>query len=323
MQSCLAVSLAPRAVIDMSRTILTDRGRFSTDTRGVLSAMMLWTIFEVVSVQALLCVGGVATPAAAGNERDWDDCNADDPVRSLVACTRILLDKHEKKRALAFYNRGYVYKIRGDLERAIADYDHAIRLEPEAAAFYYDRGVAYHAGGGVNRAIVDYNKAIRLDPGSFRAYRARGLAYLYSGASAKALADVSQASEIDPKNAYTALWVDIVGSRNNIASRLPQAILNIDMTAWPAPVIRMFLGEMTPYDVRAAAEDPDAGKRQGQLCEADFYSGELALRRGARGEMVRLFRLAASDCPHDFEEWIAANAELRALGASRRTSSLR
>jgi len=284
--------------------------------------MMLCTILEVVSAQALLCVGGAATPAAAGNERDWDDCNADDPVRSLAACTRILAGKNENNRALAYYNRGYVYKIKGDLDRAIADYDKAIRLEPKAAAFYYDRGVAYHASGSVNRAIADYNKAIRLDPRSSQAYRARGLAYLYGGAPVKALADVSQASEIDPKNAYTALWVDIVGSRNNIASRLPQAILKIDMTAWPAPVIRMFLGEMMPAAVRAAADDPDAGKRQGQLCEADFYSGELALRHGARGEMVRLFRLAASDCPQDFEEWIAANAELKVLGASRRTGSV-
>jgi hypothetical protein len=31
-------------------------------------------------------------------------------------------------------------------------------------------------------------------------------------------------------------------------------------------------------------------------------------------EATRLFRLAASDCPHGFNEWDAANAELKALG---------
>jgi lipoprotein NlpI len=38
------------------------------------------------------------------------------------------------------------------------------------------------------------------------------------------------------------------------------------------------------------------------------------LTKGLKDEATRLFRLAASDCPHDFNEWDAANAELKALG---------
>jgi lipoprotein NlpI len=128
------------------------------------------------------------------------------------------------------------------------------------------------------------------------------------------LADVSQASELDPKNAYIALWVDIVGQHNNVPSRLSQAISTIDMTAWPAPVIRMFLGQTTPAAVLAAADDSDATKKKGHLCEANFYSGELALRQGAKDEAARLFGLAASDCPLDSDEWGDANAELKVLG---------
>ena len=40
------------------------------------------------------------------------------------------------------------------------------------------------------------------------------------------------------------------------------------------------------------------------------------LRQGAKDETVRLFRLAANGCPQDFD-WIAANAELKALGVAR------
>jgi hypothetical protein len=40
----------------------------------------------------------------------------------------------------------------------------------------------------------------------------------------------------------------------------------------------------------------------------------LALLRHAKEEALRLFRLAASDCPKTFIEWSAANAELKALG---------
>jgi lipoprotein NlpI len=186
------------------------------------------------------------------------------------------------------------------------------------ARVYPSRGIAYRAKGDPDRAMADYNEVMRLDPKLATAYRDRGLEYLFGGKLAKALADVSQASEFNPKDAYTALWVDIIRQRNNFPSRLPEAILKIDMTAWPAPVIRLFLGEMTSDAVLAAADDPNAAKKKGQLCVANFYSGELALRRSAKDEAVRLFQLAQSDCPHTFIEWDAANAELRvALGAAR------
>jgi len=88
------------------------------------------------------------------------------------------------------------------------------------------------------------------------------------------------------------------------------------MTAWPSPVIRMFLGQITSAAVLATADDPDATKKKGQVCEANFFSGELALQTGAKTEAANLFRLAASDCPKTDMEWRTANAELKALGAA-------
>ena len=41
------------------------------------------------------------------------------------------------------------------------------------------------------------------------------------------------------------------------------------------------------------------------------------LRTGAKDEAARLFRFAARDCPKNFDEWPAANAELKALGVVR------
>jgi lipoprotein NlpI len=88
------------------------------------------------------------------------------------------------------------------------------------------------------------------------------------------------------------------------------------MTPWPAPIIRSFLGRMPAEAVLAAADDPDTGKKKKQVCEANFYNGELALRQGAKDEAARLFRLAANGCRKDLNEWFAANAELKALGAT-------
>ena len=135
------------------------------------------------------------------------------------------------------------------------------------------------------------------------------------GSIDKALADFNKANAISPDNAYLALWVDFVRRRNNLPSRLAQTSSRIDMTVWPAPVIRLFTDQMTPAAVLAAADDPDATKKKGQVCEANFYNAEFSLAKGLKDEAIHLFRLAASDCPHSFNEWDAANAELRALGA--------
>lgn len=140
--------------------------------------------------------------------------------------------------------------------------------------------------------------------------------FFYSGNPAKALADFSQAADLAPKNAYWALRLDIAGQRNGVASRLPLAIAQIDMTVWPGPVIRLYLGQLTPDAVRAAANNPDPYKKKSQLCEANFYTAAFLLRHNAKTEAIRLFRLAASDCPKNFIEWRAAIAELAALGVA-------
>jgi lipoprotein NlpI len=104
-----------------------------------------------------------------------------------------------------------------------------------------------------------------------------------------------------------------VNQRSNHSSGLAQATGQLDMKKWPAPLIRLFLGQSTQEAVLAAADDPDAHKKQGQVCEANFYSGELALIQGTKEKAADLFRLAAADCPDSHERW-AAHAELKALG---------
>jgi lipoprotein NlpI len=216
--------------------------------------------------------------------------------------------------ANALNGRGAAYRATGDLDRAGADYNEAIRLDPKSGQAFVGRGDVFSSRGDFERAIADFNEAIRLNPKSSVAYFARGRSYLFAGSVEKALADLNQASAHAPENAYLALWVDIVSRRNNLPSRLAQTSSQIDMTAWPAPVVRLFMGQMTPAAVLAAADDPDATKKKGQVCEANFYSGELSLTKGLKDEATRLFRLAASDCPHGFNEWDAAKAELKALG---------
>jgi lipoprotein NlpI len=74
------------------------------------------------------------------------------------------------------------------------------------------------------------------------------------------------------------------------------------------------MDQMTPAAVLAATDDPDATRKKGRVCAANFYSAEFSLMKGLKDEATRFFRLAASDCPYRFNERGEANAELKALG---------
>jgi lipoprotein NlpI len=77
---------------------------------------------------------------------------------------------------------------------------------------------------------VYYDALIKHDPSDGDAYFHRGLANFYSGFLSLALADLTQASKPDPAYAYYALWLEMLDKRGNMASQLPQAILQGDMT---------------------------------------------------------------------------------------------
>ncbi|MBW0002779.1 MAG: tetratricopeptide repeat protein [Hyphomicrobiales bacterium] len=218
----------------------------------------------------------------------------------------------------AYYNRGNAYSERdatGDEERAIADYDRAIGLDPKFTFARINRGNALRAKGDTDRALADYDEAIGLDPKLAKTYAHRGITNLSVGALTKALADFKDASELDPENSYMALWRDILNRRSNLPSQLAGAAKNIDMTLWPAPVVRLYLGELAPEAVLSAANDPDPQIKRGQVCDAHFYTGELALQQGNKDEALRLFHLA-TDCPKSFIEYEGAIAELKALGVT-------
>jgi lipoprotein NlpI len=199
---------------------------------------------------------------------------------------------------------------------SIANSLEMVRLDTKDPDAHHSRGTKEQAKSDLNQVITYYDAAIKHDPNDDDAYFHRGVANFYARALPQALADLNQAIKLDPEYAYYALWIDIIDKRGNGASRLPQTIAHINMTKWPAPVIRLFLGETTPAAVLAAAVDPSPDTKRGQICEANFYLGEFALQQGAREEATRLFRRAAAECPHDFIEGPSATAELEALARS-------
>ena len=97
--------------------------------------------------------------------------------------------------ARAYNNRGNSYARLGELEQAIDDYDEAIRLAHKGALIHNNRAGVYLKLGQYQRAIQDYDEAIRLAPQWAAAYVGRAKAYTLLGEDAAAEADIGRAVE--------------------------------------------------------------------------------------------------------------------------------
>ena len=117
----------------------------------------------------------------------------------------------------------------------------------------------------------------------------------------------------DPRTApYFRLWRFIAQSRGGDSKALDElraAAGEIDQTAWPHPIFRLFLGELKPDELTAKAADSN------QICESIFYNGEWYLFAGATEEARRRFQAARMSCPTTFIEYDGAGGELSNLNA--------
>jgi tetratricopeptide (TPR) repeat protein len=147
--------------------------------------MMNHRIREILSIFAILAFSMQFNAVLlAQSPREWMKClGLEGPIMDTVidGCTAVIQSGQEprEKLATAFDNRGVAYKLKGQYDRALQDYEQAIRLNPSNANAYNNRGVIYRIKGEYGRAIADYDEAIWLKNGDLPpAYYNRALPML-------------------------------------------------------------------------------------------------------------------------------------------------
>lgn len=101
----------------------------------------------------------------------------------------------------AYTHRAWALQASGDLERALADLDEALRLDPENEEARSTRGTIHLLRGDHARARADLDEAVRLRPESSAAWNNRGLVRLDQGDPAGAREDFTRAIELSPRSA--------------------------------------------------------------------------------------------------------------------------
>ena len=111
-----------------------------------------------------------------------------------------------QKNATVLNQQGLAKQNLGDWDGAMADYNEAIRLDPNYSAAYDNRGNAKRQKGDLNGAMADINQAIRLNPKNAIAYFNRARVKEKKGDLDGAIADFNQA--ISLKANYSAAYRD-------------------------------------------------------------------------------------------------------------------
>jgi tetratricopeptide (TPR) repeat protein len=106
-------------------------------------------------------------------------------------------------RAGTFVNRGILYMLAGEQDRALRDYNEAIGLDPLQAEAWLNKAVTMVNSGKGSSAVdlADRSLQLRTEKPAL-AYYVRGLGHEEEGQAVAAYADLRRAAALDPK------WVE-------------------------------------------------------------------------------------------------------------------
>jgi tetratricopeptide (TPR) repeat protein len=164
--------------------------------------------FLFISALCGAALVGLGSAASAASLQDaWKGCNARQisAADRIVQCSTVIDsgDVNPESRAQALTARGFARLAQKEFARAMADFDAAIRQNPNLAAAYYYRG-ALRAQTDPERAIADLNKAIAIDPQDADYFRQRSSIHIKLKDYERGIADLTTAIGLakNPKTEY-------------------------------------------------------------------------------------------------------------------------
>ncbi len=208
----------------------------------------------------------------AAQEQKTEDLlreRAEDAIR--FATTSI---KQDSNNLPAYRVRASAYLHLDQPEKALADLDRAVELNPEGADLLELRGTARFMLGRFKDAITDFDREIKLKPEREPWHWKRGLAYYYAGEYEKGRRQFERYHDRDDNDVENGVWRLLCMAKMKefglAGARKEMLKVRQDSRVGMMEAYAMFAGEKTPDDVLAAFE---AGKpTEEELNHRRFYA---------------------------------------------------
>ena len=203
-------------------------------------------------------------------------------------------------------HKGVSFASIGLLNKAFAEYQEAIRLQPDLAEAYFNWGKDLFDNNQIESAIPKLQEAIRLNPNYREAYTYLGVAYYLKGLFESAIDCHQKAIQLNPNSFdnYYYLGRDILDEFMESLDRKSNLLINVDISEFKSHLDRFekSLGRLDnaiasfKKAIRLKPDFPDAyyllGRAfefQGELDKAiDAYQKALSIKPDWTDVQIRL-----------------------------------
>lgn len=246
----------------------------------------------------------------------------------LLACILNLLVPvltFAQRTAEDYVEQGIAEGRSGDFDKAIADFDYSVQLNPNQVEVYNYRGVTKARKGDIAGAIADFDRAVEMNPKYPHAYLNRGIAKQTKSDFGGALSDYIHYSELGLQRLpgdYVCLYIWLVRTRQSgIAEANKELSTYLEQRRdtspgdWVYKIGEFLLDKMSEADLFVAANSPDAGKRR-RLSDAWYFSGMKHVLAGDKKAAANYFIKCLAT--HTLtSEYLLAQSELKTLDAAK------
>jgi Tfp pilus assembly protein PilF len=106
-----------------------------------------------------------------------------------------------KNNYLAHRNLGFAFYMEGRMDEALAQFQQAARLEPDAAEAHDHLGITFFGKGQLDEAIRQFGEALRLKPDYADAHYNLGVLFYQQGRTAEAMRQFQETIRLQPDHA--------------------------------------------------------------------------------------------------------------------------
>lgn len=229
---CYVITLVPvLGIVQVGEQAMADRYTYLPSLGPFLIAGLgaAWVLTRTHTAQRGAILNRVAAAAAVFAFISLIWLTVDQIViwKNSITLLTAVIDK-EPELPFAYNNRGNAYRSKGQLEKAMQDFDRAVSLDPSYYRAYNNRGAVYSEMGRLDKAMEDIDRSLALNPRSDISYNNKGMVYGKTGSFDKAIEQFNKAIEMNPDypGAYSnrGLAYSLIGEHDRALRDLNRAL---------------------------------------------------------------------------------------------------